>query len=341
MLNTKTKPIVIPEFAPFKNFDAGVTKLDQTQQIRSEARLEQIFASARHEAPTVAIPNRRTATAKTWALRLGAIPVAAAAIIAGSLALPQNTGIVAPAFANWTAIPTPISDIPANSLASYNDACRAYIESELLNDPRMAGWILPIPVPAEPTLADTRGDLTWLIYRVSNDTSFHCVIGTAPVPATADQIMFVSLPNARTNSGGFTGLSVSGPSFTNMSSMFFFGDSTHAPDSVALTSIVEALPWPSDVADLHPREVLDFWDSGQLIRVRLFEGLIGENVTNVVLHTRGGTDITATVGNGMFAAWLPFGDTQAAISERAIESFTITLNDGTTITQMTNADQIR
>ena len=377
MLNTKSK-IDIPEFAPFQHLDAGITELDQTAQIRSEARLEQIFASARQHAPTVQLPRHRV-SARTKAIRWAAIPVAAAGIIAASTMMPHNTVTVTPAFANWTAVPTAITDVPESALASYNEACLTFINDVLeLRESDIYGTIT---LPTVPTIAEIRGDLTRLIYdftqtqpeNLSNailpigpdgnydlgNTHFNCVIETSPLPATTDQIVFVVANNVFDGWSswvpGLTRIAEPGPNWHNSGvGIITAGSPPVAENEAVITEIIELSPWPSevegwttaamwqslpDVGDeqARARAIMDLWNSGELVRIRLVDGRVGENVTGVVLTTQGGSEITAIVNDGRFVAWYPHDVTEENVLNRLIATITVTLNDGTQIA--TNVEQ--
>jgi len=379
MLSANKNSIEIPEFAPFRALDAGVTKLDQTAQIRSEARLEQIFATARQGTPTVALPRRR-ASAKAKAIRWAAIPVAAVGIIAATTLTPHRTPAVAPAFANWTAVPTSITDIPEFALASYNEACLSFIND--LIERRANEFYGTMTMPTEPTIAEIRGDLTRLVYQfaqtqpanLSNailpigpdgnydlgNTDFSCIIETSPVPATTDQIMFVSAQNVfvdwSTEGPGRTRIEAPGPNWhLSSSGTITAGSPAVAPDQAVITEIFETSPWPRDVAGWDTEEIwlprddpederaratslMNFWNSGEMVRIRLVDGRVGDEVTGVVLTTAGGTDITAAVHDGRFIAWYPHTNSPNIddLMDRLIASMTVTLTDGTQIT--TNTD---
>ena len=357
MFNSKAK-IDMPEFAPFQKLDAGVTTLDETAKIRSEARLEQIFINARRESPTVALPRRR-ASKRVHALRLAAIPVAAAAIIGTSLILPQNTGLVAPAFANWTATPITIGDIPEVALASYEATCREYIQSNILEGRWSGNFVNPPQLPAEATIAETRGSLTRITFQTTEEINdlypaFDCLIDNSQVPAAIDQILFVSLDRVQTRiptsvSPGTLGNSsylAPGPEWTGGGSGWAFAGKVELGDNEAvITRAFTTSPMPREIegwdttglwSGLQREEaqaLRNWFVGGDRVQIRLIDGQVGQNVTGVVLHTRGGLEITATVFDGMFTAWFPRNDDGTGVRDGNIDHITVTLNDGTTIDQ--------
>jgi len=360
---TKSKnhaPIDIPEFAPFQQLDAGAITMDEAATIRSEARLEQIFANAPNPHPAKSVPVRRT-RAKVQALRWAAIPVLAVSIIAGTVALTHRAAVVPPAFANWTPVPTSMVDMPNSNLNSYNAACQDFINNQL---DAFAPWVGAVPVPRDvlqtldgeplgelpplPTQAETRGDLTWLVYRLNPDQAFYCVIETSPIPATVEQIVTISLTNP---SFGFDHgndfmmgvFSVAGPGYQHGGGggSLGFGQvsllAPLAPNQEMITNIAETQVLPLGIdgreGDIWWRD----WEHPENIRIRMFDGLVGSDVVGVELHTRGGESFSATVSDGRLIAWFPHPATLA--TERLLDHITVTLSDGSILTQTPLAGQ--
>jgi len=177
----KTNRSTLDSLDFIRNFDsAPASVIDRTATIRSEARLEQLHAISsplveeRHrrvskprvltEASRGFEPVRKRLSARQLALRLTAIPVAAAALIAGTtLAQPGNPVGPAQAFASWTPEAIPVSQAlldPANS------ACLSQINARgtYTHDGQP---FLTHPVSGYPTLSEQRGD--WFILGYTGD----------------------------------------------------------------------------------------------------------------------------------------------------------------------------
>jgi len=377
MLNTKTKPIEMPEFAAFQKLDAGVTTLNQTQQIRSEARLQQIFAHARQQTPTVALPRQKRATSKAWAFRLAAIPVAAAAIIAGSFALPQNAGVVAPAFANWTAVPTSLAQVDPAELDLLDTTCREFLYDVVI--PRSFD---EASITGAATLTEIRGDLGRFNYQTNIGLELWCLIETPPQENPIDQVLlagtreFTVLPSDTAPRGGtaiatrttnrrtYHAMTFGGPNNTSRGRVnVFYTTSVVGPlaiwdnvnggyidipaDTAFIIQAQQEAPTPLEFrrigqplregettesrAELY-RQLIDWSDSSEVTHLRIVDGVAGSAVTDVVIHTIDGLEVTATLADGRFMAWWPASATGLDFEpEGQIVNFlTITRSDGST-----------
>lgn len=345
-LNSKTISTmdITPEVETLRPFDAvPVESLSSAHPIRAEARLEQIMATSPGQpiASKGRAPKRRLST-QQLAIRFGAIPVAAGAIIAATVLAPNGAG-VAPAFASWTATPVALT---GDHLAAASNACQATVgdlagsipNSAIANLTNLAtgetlansqSWQTFTEVPV---ISELRGDWAWLRFEDADlPQSARCMVvfvDDAPKVVWADGLLQMSVETVsgdRTSLRRFAGtgrgefeLLANGTEggFVSMSNNIWM-DSSTAPGTASATFIQEAnLP-----------------DHGSYT---LMTGRVGSDVVGLVVHTATGIDVSATITDDNFVAWWPdrAPHTGARIPAGEswriqVESVTLTLADGT------------
>ena len=295
-------------------FDPAPTAVyDDVAAVRAKARLEQIVATDPTLAPQpVMVPRRRARLAQ---VRWVAIPaLAAGALIAGVMA--PGGGLVAPAFAGWTPIPMRL-DGPA--IAAVESVCRTAIDGlgcEVVRN--------PLRMEQELLLAERRGDISIAIFQgiqperpnplIDIQESALCIVVN-----TDDRPTVAALEGRRSNAWGNTLIISSSPSeeeFPFAASGGFRGPTPlrMRPNAVVLNFAV-GWNWP---------------DHGEFA---ILQGWVGDNVTDVVLHTDHG-DVETTLADGRFLAWLPMMPNinwMIRRFDRTPFGATVTLEDGTTL----------
>lgn len=309
--NTKSID-TISEATLIQDLDAmPAALLNQTTDIRAEARLAQIMATDPNYTPantrtvntrtqTLAATHKRL-TKKQLATRLAAIPAVAAGIIAGTVLAPTDSQIApASAFATWTAMPLPLEGTRLDSAAL---ACRSEIDwNQSLgsdNGPfQPATWQLQ--VAAQPTVAEQRGDWAFVQWDNSQRNEMaNCLIifvDNEPKVVTWASV----LQRGGAGSGGqsvglgeFGYFSPRGSNRANnrieteLTGNFLQWQMRNAPDGTATATYA-----------------LDgiLRDSGEFT---VLSGRVGADVVSAVFHTTTGGDVTATIANGQFVAWWP------------------------------------
>jgi hypothetical protein len=186
-------PEAIDLFATVKQNDIRqAVPVTESMRIRSVARMEQILAtdpnpprpviagstrnllqpviagSTRNFLQPVIAGSTRNLNARRWALRLTAIPVAAALIIAAVSLIP-GPDLIPQAFATWTAVPSPASE---EFIARANAECR------LRMNRTTSGWGIP-PTRAQlqqpPEFAEQRGNWVTLVYDTQEANPTVCL----------------------------------------------------------------------------------------------------------------------------------------------------------------------
>ena len=338
--------------AVVRGHDAARTiQHNSTKRIRAHARMEQIMAepispdlrfsaSPRTEVsatsprflrgggwlgnPTVN-PTSTKALAKPklsrsqLALRLIAIPVAAAALIAGSALLPQGPAGPQPAFASWTALPAAVSP---DLLGPASAACLAGLQESLATD--RGGPQLLTPVDGQPFAAEQRGNWIMLSYAPDETRFENCI---AQIVNGEPRFERGTLQGAGMIGVARNRFVMDDPSGFNPG--FTIGRGTTSP------------PAPDGFGSFtYSEDVLP--GEGQM---STFFGDVGADVVGAVIHLPNGEEVVATVTGGMVMAWWPTpveiaADLDEVNSWRSgsdfrpidhyISAITVTLLDGTT-----------
>lgn len=264
-----------PEISAYRPYDAAPAALiDDVIRIRAQARKEQIMS-----APTSFVAHRAVSRR---ALRLAAIPVAAAAALGVSIIWPHSP-MVPPAQASllsWTAVAEPLDGA---LLAETDAACRAAMGGETIGS--IAGDLL-VRIDAPPVVAEQREDWATLVYEVDN-AGLICLSwmgGEQPEPNMWEA------PSAAVFDG------------SKEPSMWKYARSTLSgpmPDSVRV-----------EVAGVTPERGIEFkfgssfeFTDGTAFTAQV--GRVSPDVESLTLHTLTGGDVEATIGNGWFVAWWP------------------------------------
>lgn len=173
MFKPNSTTLEIAELSAYRPFDAAPTSIiDESTRIRAQAAKEQIMATDPGSPHAVRV--RSMAPNQTRALRLAAIPIAAAAVIGIGIAIPGGRGI-APAQANintWTATSTPLT---GDGLARADEACRTIFGDHaaidgLLPDAENSGS------GAIPVISDQRDDWGLVGYPLTDGGIATCLV---------------------------------------------------------------------------------------------------------------------------------------------------------------------
>lgn len=275
--------------------------LDPTDEIRAEARLQQITASPRETSRRA--PNRAPRPSRL--LRWAAIPVAAAAAIGIGIALPGGIG-APPARAsllNWTAWNDPLTDA---ELSAADVVCRDAINASLVDRNASVGrWnetfadnpavpqMNTVSLLAQPAVAERRGDWGLLGYPQDDGLAL-CLVWFG---AAGPQITMSAGPGLTTvfallsgpPSGGTAALrGALLPDSDVASTNSLAGDGVYLQQTAEITI-------PADASVIPPA-------AGVFTMVG---GRVGDDITAVTLHTQTGGDVQAAVENGYWLAWWP------------------------------------
>ncbi|MGP9784581.1 hypothetical protein ACT3UQ_19235 [Glutamicibacter sp. AOP12-B1-11] len=164
----KKKYVELDAFRPLDSAPQG--ELDETGQIRANARLQQILASDPDNGNTAngAISKRRSRPVRRIA---APIALAAVAAITASVVLLPGAGSKDAAYASWNAVPGSISS-PDRAVA--DAACRGSLD---LASPQL-------------DLAERRGDWVVLLYTASEHMAGMCLAHLPAGAQKADNIDF-------------------------------------------------------------------------------------------------------------------------------------------------------
>jgi len=300
---------------------APPTLIDQTMQIRSQARLEQILAmpvEAPASAPTAAFP-RRCSSSRSW--RWAAIPVAAAAALAASVMWPGSPALppAHASLASWQAVP---SALTGSEVGTIEAACEAAVE-EMVSGSRWQS-LSAMPRLDDPTILESRGDWVTVFYTTSDGGFTSCLVWMDPShgPIAANGISRPFEEGGQWGSYLNEELGLSSSMWTTPGP----GRTALAPDETRLVS-----------ANLQQLS-----DEGAISSVI---GLVGADVERIVLHTYTGGDVEASVADGWYTAWWPGAWGGEGICARAVfedgtteefgcdiaASMTLTLRDGSIV----------
>lgn len=199
------------------------------------------------------------------------VGVAAGAAAVTVLVIGTSGSGPASAFAGWTADPTPTT---ASQLQAGETSC---------TNPALASLA--------PTLSDTRGPFSMLVYVQSSVTTI-CIARLAN-PA---------------GGGGASGPAVGPPVIAQYGAP---GTSAIAPDTIS----------PESGIYITPKNAL-FSGSTTGQGLRILAGQVGPDVTAVTLTLNDGSSVEATTQNGWFAAWWP--------SVQGVQSADLTTATGST-----------
>ena len=192
------------------------------------------------------------------------------------------------AFAGWTATPTSGSD---GQTSSADAACEAKLAT--LRGAASASGLTPV-------LTDTRGPFTFVIFTGTGTTE-SCI--TSP--------SFTSLSASTTSAGGSSRSAATSGSITGAGGP---GSGTAmtsgTPDSGPVAAGAVALD--TEITSSQAGQAYTF-----------VEGRTGSDVTGTTLVLADGTQVTASVSNGWFAAWWP-GTQQATQADVTTASGTTT-----------------
>jgi len=279
---------------------APPTLIDQTMQIRSQARLEQILAmpvQAPASAPTAALPRRRTASRT---LRWAAIPVAAAAALAASVMWPGSPALppAHASLASWQAVPSALAYSEAGTVEA---ACEAAVADMVSGTWQSLG---EMPQLDDPIILETRGDWVTVFYATRDGGFTSCLVWMDPShgPIAANGISRPFAENGRWGSYLNEELGLT----TSVWSTPGLGLGDLSPDEVRLVSANEQ----------------QLGDEGAISSVI---GRVGADIERVVLHTDTGGDVEASVADGWYTAWWPGAWGGDGICAAA------TVEDGTTV----------
>jgi len=337
-----------------KNFDtssllpldaAPLSVIDQTVQIRSLARLEQILALPPDVDPSPtggAIPAGVPRRAPNPRWRWAAIPVLAATVLALSILLPGSPG-TAPAYASlasWQGVPVALAEPLVPSVES---ACGTTLNTSM----RVNRALPPEPIPlGESIVLDARGDWATVVFETPYGPAT-CLVWldpvAGPIVATAQLLPNADLEsNLPTDSRGI-------PQFSSVlvntwEGLFLRMRSYANPELVSGARSAWYMPSYNDAPALAPDETRTlFATESNLNQDDAFATVMGEagsDVTEIVLHTVAG-DVTASLADGWFFAWWPFSgdgslcfpigpDVSSGVDCGMNPSWTVTLRDGTT-----------
>jgi len=269
-------------------FDAApASGITETMRVRSVARLEQLHQLPSNVPKMPRVKQARQISRRQLAFRLTAIPVAAAATVAGSMLIPVNRpGAPQSAFANWSpvasAISAPLTDpVTAACLAQLNE-----LGTETRSIP--GGGARPAALTTQltgaPTVSEQRGD--WILLGFSAE-------GVASDDSVGDGGAYgeclVRLVDGKPIVGTaslLAGRWVLNRNVRPYSDMTWATTAPMAPDGISQFRIAEfVIP-----------------DDGALLS---FSGTVGESVTGATLHLTDGRDVETTVANEHLVAWWP------------------------------------
>jgi len=279
--------------AAIRNHDIrNANPITETMRIRSQARMEQIVASpisAPAPAKNRAQLNLQPAGLRRWGLRLAAIPMLTAGIVAASVMLPSPQNSQS-SFPGWTAIP---SAVAAPLLGPAEDACLARLNWVHIRDFEFPeSWSLPPSVESAPLVAEQRGDWVLLIYQNDQVQNAGCVVRMANGEAEvrSDWMFF---------GGG---------------SMWSMGDDGHFdaegnwvdPDGAdGLDFTMTGISWPrGDEAGVGSWQYRRMYMPGFGPMI-MFTATVDDTVAAVDIPVGNGQTISTTVANGSAVAWWP------------------------------------
>jgi len=303
---------------------APASLIDETMQIRSRARLEQILAlpttnPAAAGAPIAAL--RRRTSPRVRALRWAAIPVAAAGALAASVMLPGSPTLppAQASLASWRAVPSALDDHDAGPVAA---ACIAAVDEMVADESQT---LSARPTLGDPIIRETRGDWVTVVYAAGNAGFTSCLIWLDPAqgPVAVNAYSQPAVEDDATGLGVFVNWEIGAGS--SLSHAPGPGRFDIAPDAIRLAIATEQI----------------LVDGGVYSTVI---GRVGSDVEQMVLHTYTGGDVVASVSDGWYSAWWPGawgGATTCAWSKwedgttnewgcNIASTVTVTLRDGST-----------
>jgi hypothetical protein len=273
-----------------KNHDIrNANPITETMRIRSQARMEQIVASPISEpvpAKSRSQFNLQPAGLKRWGLRLAAVPMLTAGIVAASVMLPSPQNSQS-SFPGWTAIP---SAVAAPLLGPAEEACLARLNWD--------GWIIdprwgPPNVSGAPDLAEQRGD--WVLLMYSNDSIANagCVVRMAGGQAEIRQNW-----TWESGGGGSWSLPIGRESGFDEDGNWFDTEGRDGLDFSTGGSILDA---DSGIGFFQYSRMF-MPGFGPMI---LFSAAVDDTVAAVEIPVGGGHTISTTIANGNAVAWWP------------------------------------
>jgi len=313
----------------------------ETQRIRATARMEQIMATNPTANPTRAgsraargFETRSSRSSLPWssrnwtgqfrgvgtdgrfrlsagqlALRLTAIPVAAAAIIAGTtLSQPGTPTGPQPAFASWTRIPTAVS---ADLIDPASTACLHWLNLRGLSFSSPGGVVTPPPgrgltTPLEglPLVSEQRGDWILLGFASPEAPLAHCLLQVIDGQPTV-------VTTTMWGDGWMSGGLVDG------SRMDVLGSMTGVSGGWSEAA-------PTGAAGLEIRHLAD---EGTFMG---FSAQVDPDVVGLTITLNSGETIEASVAGGIALAWWPVAS-DATVFGSPVSSYTFTLADGSVL----------
>ncbi|MCL1801894.1 MAG: hypothetical protein FWG25_11135, partial [Promicromonosporaceae bacterium] len=265
-----------------KRHDAAPASLiDETVEIRAQARMEQIMALPPEPGPAqLAFRALRTVTLKAW--RWAAIPLLAAVVIVVSLALPGSPTL-APAhatLASWTPVPTEFE----GELAPLHEACR---------------WAFGPDVTARTLFVDSRGDWVTIGYlgggEYTTDAFTTCLLATGEGQEPWVAMGVISFANIPVGSnlardGVYLNENFVSDSFTMSVTPDDAWLETIGPDRIRIIRAVQGYV------------TVDYVRQPTLATL---VGQVGDDVVAATLHTLSSGPVEVSLADGWFTVWWP------------------------------------
>ncbi|MCL1800646.1 MAG: hypothetical protein FWG25_04700 [Promicromonosporaceae bacterium] len=284
-----------PEVTPMTDFDlialkrhdaAPASLIDETVEIRAQARMEQLMALPPEAGPAqLAFRAPRTVTLKAW--RWLAIPVLAAIVIVVSLALPGSPTLT-PAhatLASWTPIPTEFE----GELGPLHEACR---------------WAFGPDVTARTLFVDSRGDWVTIGYlgagEYTTDAFTACLLATGEGQEPWVAMGVISFANIPVGSSfARNGVYLNEYFLTDQFAM------SVTPDDAWLDPID-----PTALRLIRAVQVYSSDDDGREPEFMTLVGRVGVDVVAATIYLTDVGPVEASLANGWFTAWWPPGQTE-------------------------------
>jgi len=273
-----------------------------------KADLQSVLVQRANEVPDSACERVQTvryrprAHSAKFRIAVGGAGATALATVASVVVLTVGPG-VQDAFADWTPTPTPAS--PAQIAASDATCVPALVAAaQSWNSVNGQDALIATASYWQAEVTDARGPYILVVYRASDGTSSDsasCLTGGSSWSG-GSQIMMSNNDGASISTSPSSG---TGPSQGQGSS-----------------SLSNSPPSAETIGDLSTS-----WNSSSNDDVAI--GQAGSGVTGVTIDLSGGTNVTATVAGGYFAAWWP-GDTEATSAQVSTDQgvSTVTLPTG-------------
>jgi hypothetical protein len=254
-----------------------------------EADLQSVLIQRANEVPDSAcdrvraVHYRPRGHSPRFRIAVGGAGVTALATVASVVVLTVGPG-VQDAFADWTPTPTPAT--PAQVAAAEATCVPALVAAaQSWNSVNGQDALIATASSWQAEVEDTRGPYVLVVYQATDGTSTDsasCLTGGSSWSG-GSQIMLSNGDGASISTSPSNG---TGPSQGQGSS-----------------SLSNSPPSPETIGDLSTS-----WNSSSNDEVAI--GQAGAGVTGVTIDLSDGTNVTATVAGGYFAAWWP-GDLQA------------------------------